>query len=72
MFTKGDICIVNQEANNLLSGIYRSLIGKQVMITSEDVYINKYPVRVINPNKENPWESSEQLYIRADCLTKEG
>jgi ABC-type tungstate transport system permease subunit len=67
----GDICIVNEKADKVISGIYRSLIGKRVVITSSDTVFNKYPIRVLNPDKEKPWENSSQLQMREDLLTKE-
>lgn len=71
MFRPGDICIVNEEASKVLSGMYRSLIGKQVIITSSDTVNDKYPIRVVHPDKERPWEWSSQLQMREDLLTKE-
>lgn len=71
MFQPGDICVVNEKATKVLSGLYRSLIGKQVVITSTDTVHDKYPIQVVQPNPENPWEHSPQLQMRADLLTKE-
>jgi hypothetical protein len=71
MLQPGDICIINERVNESSSGLYRSLIGKQVMITSINVVNGKYPVQVMNPNPENPWEFSSQLQVREEFLTKE-
>ena len=71
MFKPGDICLVSTEARKSLSGIYRSLIGKQVMITSQDTVNDKYPVKVLYPDKDLPWEWSEQIQIKKELLTRE-
>lgn len=71
MFEPGDVCLVNQRADKALSGIYRSLIGKLVVIQSKDTINDKYPVRVLRPDKDKPWELSEQLQIKEELLTKE-
>lgn len=71
MFEVGDICVVNEKANKVVSGIYRSLIGKLVVVTSTDTVLNKYPIRVLNPDKDKPWENSPNLRMREDLLTKE-
>jgi hypothetical protein len=71
MFKPGDICIVNEKADKVLTGLYRSLIGKHVMVTSSEVINDRYPIVVIHPNPDNRFEFSSQLQMREDLLTKE-
>lgn len=71
MLKPGDVCTVNRDAGKFLTGIYRSLIGKQVVIETEDAINDKYPIRVLHPDKEFPWEWSSQLQMKQIYLTKE-
>jgi hypothetical protein len=71
MFESGDVCIVNNKASKSISGIYRSLIGKRVVVTSDEDVNDKYPIKVLDPDTDKPWEFSSQLYMRKDLLTKE-
>lgn len=70
MFQQGDICIVNNKAKDYLVQSYRSLIGKQVVITGNEVD-GKYPIRVIHPDSSNPIQFSMGLTMRTELLTKE-
>lgn len=71
MLDKGDICIVNEKAKDVLTGMYATLIGKEVMIRSTEVVNDKYLIMVLNPDKYNPFHFSSQLQMREDLLTKE-
>lgn len=70
MFEVGDICIVNEEAKKHLVGSYLTLVGKEVEIKSTDTVFDKYPIRVVRPDKAIPQQWSSQLRMRADLLTK--
>jgi hypothetical protein len=67
MFKPGDICLVKD--NDVLSGLYRSLIGKHVIILNGPVINDKYPIDVISP--ESMFQRSTQLQMRASLLVKE-
>jgi hypothetical protein len=71
MFQPGDVCVVNSKANKVLAGRYRSLIGKHVVIMEDKNVLDKYPIKVLDAEPENPWEFSIHLAMREDLLTKE-
>lgn len=67
MLKPGDVCVVKH--NDILSGLYRSLIGKHVIILNGPVINDKYPIDVISP--DSMFQRSPQLQMRADLLIKE-
>lgn len=71
MFMPGDICTITEEAQEVLTGRLRSLIGKRVMVTSHIEYNGRIPIRVLDPDKTLPWERSNQLAIRTAFLELE-
>jgi hypothetical protein len=67
MLKPGDICLVKD--NDILSGLYRSLIGKHIIILHGPIINDKYPIDVISP--DSMFQRSTQLQMRADLLLKE-
>ncbi len=71
MFYPGDVCIVNKDAENVLYGLYKTLIGKRVVVMSSDTVNDRYPIEVLHADREIAFHWSNQILMRKDLLTKQ-